>query len=99
MTPAEVRAALADADPRAALDTLIRRDLAAGAPTGRLYGEALAVYCSSDLSPDQDDALGDILDALTGWCGPACRYRDGDPTSGPHQGRTFDVATRRKESP
>ncbi len=89
MTIEQLRAALHSPDPTAALDDLIRAELAAGWTTGELYQALLplvrTVRKESPLPTDVDEALLGTLDALIGHCNPDECYQDLPRTDRPTQ--------------
>jgi hypothetical protein len=76
----QLRSALLDADPHAALDRLVRAELSAGRKTQAIYDELLshldAVRAMPEYTDELEDPLGDTLDALCGWVHPDCAYKD-----------------------
>jgi hypothetical protein len=75
-----VRTALLSDQPWLRLDELVRAELAAGHTTRQIYkslmGMADEIDATPGLSEDGSDALGDTLDALTGYCHRDCQYTD-----------------------
>jgi hypothetical protein len=76
----QLRSALLDLDPPAALDRLVRIELAAGRKTQAIYDELIGHIYSVRAMPEYTDAiedpLGDTMDALCGWVHPDCAYKD-----------------------
>jgi hypothetical protein len=83
----QLRSAILDAEPRLALDTLIRSELAAGRKTKAVYdqllGQMAAIRAMPEYEDHLEDALGDTLDALCGWVHPDSAYRDLPEKSAP----------------
>lgn len=75
----ELRSALSAADPSHVLDAVVRRELAAGRAPGELFDELKAVWPEVATWPEyRGEAEADwhgMMDALRGWCHPACRYQ------------------------
>lgn len=80
MTFDDVKSALAAADPHAAMDRLVRGELARGRRTADVFAElfphAKAARATLGLSKDATAALIGTLDALTGDCDPDQCYQD-----------------------
>jgi hypothetical protein len=76
----QLRSALLDPNPHAALDRLVRAELAAGRKTQAIYDELLGHIDSVRAMPEYTDAiedpLGDTMDALCGWVRPELAYKD-----------------------
>jgi hypothetical protein len=76
----QLRSALLGPAPRAALDRLVRAELAAGRKTNSIYDELLghvdALRSTPGYTDDIEDVLGDTMDALCGWCHPDSAYTD-----------------------
>ena len=97
MTLTEIREAVTAADPAAALDRLIRRDLALGRPTAAIHAELLplvrAVRTATPPSEDVDEILLGTLDALTGDCNPDECYHDAAGTVADRVRAAWESAT------
>jgi hypothetical protein len=76
----QLRSALLDPEPRAAMDRLVRAALTAGRKTKEIYDELLGhiytVRAMPEYTDDIEDRLCDTLDALTGWVHPDVAYKD-----------------------
>jgi hypothetical protein len=90
----QLRSALLDADPHAALDRLVQGELSAGRKTQAIYDELLghieAVRAMPEYTDALEDPLGDTLDALSGWVHPDFAYKDPEPTASSY-GQTIRV--------
>lgn len=75
-----LRAAALSAQPWTELDRLVRAELAAGRLTKTIADEILALADAVSESPgfteDADEAIGDTVDALIGFCSADCAYRN-----------------------
>lgn len=75
-----LRPALLSADPYAAVDRLVRAELAAGRTTGQIFDDLNPLVDQARATPgmtqDGEEALFGALDALTGDCHPDCQYKD-----------------------
>ncbi len=75
-----LRAAALSNQPWAELDKLVRTELAAGRLTRAIYDEIMslqeAVSDTPGYTEDSDDAIGDTLDALIGFCRAECAYKN-----------------------
>jgi hypothetical protein len=80
ITFGQLRSAILNPEPRAGLDALVRAELAAGKNTKAIYDELLGhidlVRAMQEYTDTLEDALGDTLDALSGWCHPDFCYKD-----------------------
>jgi hypothetical protein len=78
--PTDLRAALAAPNPYAALDSLVRGELAAGLRTQAVYDRLMELVPEAEgwpeYTPTADDAVTRVMDALSGWCHPDWQYRD-----------------------
>ncbi|QJW94291.1 hypothetical protein [Frigoriglobus tundricola] len=87
LTLGTVRTALLSDQPWSRLDELVRAELASGRTTRQIYkslmGMAGEIDATPDLTEDASDALGDVLDALTGYCRSDCQYKDPPNTKVP----------------
>jgi hypothetical protein len=76
----QLRSALLDAEPHAALDQLVQTELAAGRKTKQIHDELFGYFPSVRTMPEYtdglEDPLGDTLDALCGWVHPSFAYKD-----------------------
>lgn len=76
----QLRSALLAADPYAAMDNLVRGELAAGRKTRAIYDDLLghieAVREMPGYTDDVENNLGDTMDALCGFVHPSCAYTD-----------------------
>lgn len=90
----QLRSALLDADPHAALDRLVQAELAAGRKTKEIHDELLghvfAIRAVPEYTVELEDPLGDTLDALSGYVHPDFAYKDAEPTA-PVNGQTIQV--------
>lgn len=97
-----VRAAVLSDQPWTRLDELVRTELAAGRTTRQIFDDlrelSTDVRGTSGLSDDGEDAFGDTLDALIGFC-PA-KYAYHDPSVLPNNGdaRAGQPPTRSSEA-
>lgn len=75
-----VRTAVLSDQPWSRLDELVRAELASGRTTRQIYKSLMGIVDDIDATPglseEGSDALGDALDALTGYCHPKCQYQD-----------------------
>ena len=80
ITLAALRAAALSDQPWTELDRLVRAELAAGRLTKAVYDDIVGLQERVRESPgygdDAEDALGDTLDALIGFCPPGREYRN-----------------------
>ncbi len=84
-----VRAAVLSDQPWKRLDELVRAELANGRTTRQIYKSLMGMADEIDATPglteDGSDALGDALDALTGYCHTDCQYKDPPNTTLPSE--------------
>ena len=75
-----IRSAVLSDQPWARLDEIVRAELAAGRTTRKIFDELRSisneVQDTPGLSEDGEDALGDTLDALNGFCSSKCAYKN-----------------------
>lgn len=75
-----LRAALRTDRPWLALDKMVRAEQAAGRQVQEIYKGLHSLVkplrAADNPSDDLEDALGDILDALSGACSPEWQYTD-----------------------
>ena len=76
----DLRAALLSDQPHTRLDDLVRSELAAGRLTRQIYDELLtladAVRATPGFNEDAEEAFGDTLDVLIGFCRPEFAYKN-----------------------
>ena len=93
----QLRSALLDPESHAALDRLVRAELAAGQKTKAIYDELLghveAVRAMPEYMDDFEDMLGDTMDALCGWVHPDSAYKDPPTPTVPAVAPTPSVQT------
>ncbi len=75
-----IRSAVLSDQPWARLDEIVRAELAAGRTTRKIFDELWSisneVQDTPGLSEDGEDALGDTLDALNGFCSSRDAYKN-----------------------
>jgi hypothetical protein len=90
----QLRSALLDADPHAALDRIVQAELSAGRKTKEIHDELLghifAIRAIPEYTVELEDPLGDTLDALSGYVHPDFAYKDTEPIP-PANGQTIQV--------
>ena len=78
----EVRVALESAKPDFGIDALIRRELQTCIKTKQIRQNLIDLLPEikdiPNLTEDAEEGLNGALDALIGWCSPACAYIDED---------------------
>lgn len=90
-----VRTAVLSDQPWARLDELVRAELSAGQTTRQIYKSLMKMADEIDTTPglteDGSDALGDTLDALTGYCRPEYQYKNPSNTALPTEAEIAEL--------